>query len=131
MTEQTPQADPQPVDPAPVVVDLATAGPDDRLAALYNAYPAAKAEADEAGARLKAVTDGIKALTTALSDDLTKTPKFELRGGSGTPLALRWQVSSRFDSKAFCAASPANAAAYDAFKKPSGTWVLAPIKGGE
>lgn len=126
MTEQqTPQA----IEPPPLVVDLSTADSDDRLAALYAAYPAAKAEADEAAKRLKAVTDGIKVELTSRAPE--GTAKLELHGPGGTPMRLAWQVTRRFDAKAFVAASPANAEVYESFKKPSGTWVLAPIKAGE
>lgn len=125
MTDQT---QPQPVEQPPLVVDVATAGPDDRLAALYGAYPAAKAEADEAAKRLKAITDGIKAELTAKAPDLAQTPKFELRGPGGTPLRLAWQITKRFNTKRFQAEQ---AAVYEAYREPSGSWVLAPIKGGE
>lgn len=126
VTEQ--QTPPQPA----LIVDLAAAASDDRLAALYAAYPAAKAKKDAAEAELKAITDGIKLELTSRAPEGTQ--RLELRGPDslcGAPLALRWQVSYRFDTKAFINASPANAAVYESFKKPSGTWVLAPIKAGE
>ena len=117
---------PAPVEPPPLVVDVTTAEPDDRLAVLYAAYPAAKAEADEAAKRLKAITDGIKLeLTTRAPEG---TAKLELRGAQGNPLRLAWQITKRFDTKAFSAAYPAE---YERFRTPSGSWVLAPIKGGE
>lgn len=117
---------PEPVEPPPVIVDVTAAAQDDRLAVLYGAYPAAKAEADEAAKRLKAITDGIKLeLTTQAPEG---TAKLELRGPQGVPLALRWQVTRRFDSKAFQTAYPAE---YDRFRTASGSWVLAPIKSGD
>lgn len=124
----TDQPTPQPVEQPPLVVNVATAGPDDRLAALYAAYPGAKAKKEAAEAELKAITDGIKAELTAKSPDLAQTPKFELRGPGGTPLALRWQITERFDTSRFKKEQPG---VYDSYKKPGGSWVLAPIKGGE
>lgn len=117
---------PLPVEPPPIVVDVTAAEADDRLAVLYGAYPAAKAEADEAAKRLKAITDGIKLeLTTRAPEG---TAKLELRGPNGTPLRLAWQVTRRFNTKKFQTAYPAE---YEHFREASGSWVLAPIKGGE
>lgn len=121
MTDQ-PQTEQQP----PLVVDLSTAPAEDRLATLYAAYPEVKAKADAAAAALKAVTDGIKVELTARAPG--GTPRLEVHGSNGTPLALRWQVTNRFDSKRFQREQPA---VYDSYKRPSGAWVLAPIKGGE
>lgn len=120
MTEQTPAEQP------PVLVDLAAAAPDDRLAALHAAYPALKAEADAAAERLKAVTDGIKIELTSRAPE--GTAKVELRGPSGPPLALRWQVTNRFDGARFKREQPA---VHESYMKASGAWVLAPIKGGD
>lgn len=119
-----------PVAPEPpaVLVDVTTAEPDDRLAVLYAAYPSAKAEADEAAKRLKAITDGIKLELTSRAADLTRTPKFEVRGAGGTPLRLAWQITRRFNTKRFQAEQ---AAVYESYREESGSWVLAPIKGGE
>lgn len=129
MTEQTaliPESHPALAEPPPVVVDLSTADPADRLAALYDAYPAAKAEADEAAKRLKAITDGIKLELTTRAPDGTQ--KLELRGSGGTPLRLAWQVTRRFNTKRF---QKEQAAVYESYREPSGSWVLAPIKAGE
>lgn len=126
MTEQQiPQTEQPPVLPT-VQVDVTTAGPDDRLAALYAAYPAAKAAADEAAKTLKAITDGIKVELTSRAPEGTQ--RLELRGEHGTPLRLAWQVTRRFNTKRFQAEQ---AAVYESYREPSGSWVLSPIKDGE
>lgn len=109
----------------PLVVDVSQAE-GDRLTALYLAYPDAKAKADAAAAELKAITDGIKVELTNRAPQ--GTAKLELRGTGGTPLRLAWQVTNRFDTTRFRKEQPA---VYDSYKKPSGSWVLAPIKAGE
>lgn len=117
---------PEPVEPPPVLVDVSEAPENDRLVALYRSYPQAKADADAAAAVLKAVTDGIKVeLTTRAPDG---TAKFELKGTGGKPLRLSWQVSRRFNTKRFTAEHPD---VYEAYREPSGSWKLEPIKGGE
>ena len=121
-----PESTPAVAEPPPLVVDVTTAAPDDRLAVLYAAYPEAKAEADEAAKRLRAITDGIKLeLTTRAPEG---TAKLELKGQGGTPLRLAWQVTRRFDTRLFQRDQPD---VYDSYRKDSGSWVLAPIKGGE
>lgn len=118
--------EPAPVEPPPLIVDVTSAEPDDRLAVLYGAYPAAKAEADEAVKRLKAITDGIKLeLTTRAPEG---TAKLELKGKQGTPLRLAWQVTRRFNTKRF---QVEQNAVYESYREESGSWVLAPLKGGD
>lgn len=117
---------PEPVEPPPVLVDVSEAPETDRLVALYRARPQAKADADAAAAVLKAINDGIKVeLTTRTTEG---TAKVELRGEGGTPLRLAWQITRRFNSKRFDKDHPG---VYDSYKEPSGSWVLAEIKGGE
>lgn len=125
MTDQ-PALIPPPIEPPPLLVDVTTAGPDDRLAVLYAAYPEAKAAKDDAEAKLKAITDGIKLELTTRAPEGTK--KLELKGPGGVPLRLAWQITHRFNSKRFAAEQ---AAVYESYREPSGAWVLAPIKGGE
>lgn len=130
MTEQTPTpplAQPLPVEPAPVLVDLTTENADVRLAALVSAYPGLKAEADAAKERLDAAVAGIKSLTTAMATQLVEGQRFEIRGAS-IRLGLRHQVTRRFNTKRFQKDNPG---AYESYRDASGSWVLEPIKGGE
>lgn len=117
---------PEPVEPPPVIVDVSDVDETDRLAALYRAYPQAKADADAAAAVLKAIVDGIKLELTTQTP--AGTAKAELRGAGGTPLRLSWQVTRRFDTRAFAAKYPQ---VYEDFREPSGSWKLEAIKGGE
>lgn len=119
MTEQ--QTPPQ----SAVQLDLSALPPDARILALYEAYPSAKAEADAAAARLKDITDGIKFELGAAAPGVDK---IELRAPGGTPLRYARQITRRFNTKRFQREQPD---AYEAYREPSESWVLAPIKGGE
>lgn len=125
MTEQTtPQAFvPPPVEPPPVMVQ---APEGTRLEQLHATYATAKAEADDAAKRLKAVTDAIKLELTQAAPE--GTAKIDLTGPAGPALRLSWTESTRFDSTRFKADHPD---AFATYSKTSGTWRLAPAKGGE
>jgi hypothetical protein len=119
MTEQ--QIPSQPA----VQLDLSALPPDARILALYEAYPSAKAEADEAARRLKDITDGIK---FELGTAAPGVDKIELRGPHGTPLRYARQITRRFNTKRF---QREQAEVYESYREPSESWVLAPIKAGE
>lgn len=118
MTETTPV--PQP----PAVVKSRKGS---RLAQLLDAYPDAKAAADEAAAQLKAVTDGIKfeaGQAAAGQPKVTICPP----GGSAAPkLELDYRESWRIDSKKLKAEDPET---YVRYAKKSGAWYLNVAKGG-
>lgn len=98
-----------------------------RLAALLDAYPAAKAQADEAAAQLKAITDGIKLEASQQAEgqpNVTIVPP----GGSQAPTLLldyreRWSV----DSRRLKAEDPET---YVRYAKKSGAWYLNIAKSG-
>ena len=124
MTEKTPLERMQA--PAPVTIDLDLLPPDARIVALFEAYPEAKAQADAAAERVKAITDGIKAeLASAMAD--TGTEKIVLKGKRGAALRLAKVVQRRFDSRAFSAKHPD---LYEAYRKPSESWRLEAVDGG-
>lgn len=123
MTEQTQII----ATPPPLTVDLDAMPADDSLARYYEAYPSAQAAFNEAKDRLDALKDGIKFELTQRAPQ--GTADITLTGKAGPSLRLDWRVSSRFDSKAFVRASPENAALYEQFKKPSGSWTLSVAKG--
>lgn len=110
------------LDPAPAEV---TPEPDSRLAQLHAAYPAAKAAADDAAEKLKAITDGIK---LALSEAAPDQTRIDLRGGHGPALRLSYTETWRFDSKRFKAEDPET---YVRYAKKSGSWALKAVAGGE
>lgn len=106
----------------PVLVE---ADADSRLAQLHAEYADAKAAADEAAARLKTITDGIKAELSALAPDETRV---ELRGAGRQSLRLTYTESWRLDSRALKKADPHT---YVKYAKKSGSWSLRPVGGGE
>lgn len=103
-----------------------TPEPGSRLEQLRDLYPILKAEADNAAEKLKAVVDGIKVeLTTAAPG----ASHVYLAGTADAPaLGLTYSESKRFDSTRFKRDQPG---LYDSYLKASGSWRLAPIKGGE
>jgi hypothetical protein len=83
-------------------------------------YDAAKAAADEADARLKAITDGIKAETSAAmpgGTDFTITSR-----DLAHPLTLQRRVSERLDTKLL--RQMLTAEQYASLTKPSAAWYL-------
>lgn len=95
------------------------------LDALLLQYDAAKDAADEAKARLDAVTAAIKAELTGghVRPDGTPYAAYHLASPAlAKPLHLRWTVSGRLDTKDLRAAFPEIA---DRFTVQKGTWVLA------
>lgn len=112
-----------PVPPAHVVV----ATGDTRLAQLYAAYPAAKAAADAATEALKAITDGIKAEMAAAAPDGCTDIELRSPDVPVAPMALKYVESWRIDAKKMKSENPL---AYATYAKRSGSWRLAPVKGG-
>jgi hypothetical protein len=97
-----------------------TAQPGSRLEELLAAYEPAKAAAEEAAARFKAVTDAIKTETTAgLPEGVQRA---SIAGAPGLPrLKLSWIISYRFDSKRFKEECPEM---YVRYEKQAGFWEL-------
>lgn len=98
-----------------------------RLAALLDAYPAAKAAADGAAAQLKAITDGIK---LEASQQAPEQPKVTIcpPGGSEAPtLELDYRESWRIDSRKLKAEDPDT---YVRYAKKSGAWYLNVARAG-
>ena len=92
-----------------------------RLADLAARYDAAKAEADDAAARLKAITDGIKAEVSGAfpgGTDFTITS-----GYLSHPLTLQQRVSERLDTKLL--RGMLTAEQYASLTKPTSAWYLA------
>lgn len=122
----------QPIQPAPEQ-SQATAPPvvvapprESRLAALHAQYADAKAEADAAAERLKAVTDGIKA---ELRETAPGQDRLELRSAYGPALSLVRSTPTRFDSKRFRAAIVASGnaslvALYEQYTTTGESWTL-------
>lgn len=105
---------------------LVTAPADTRLAQLQESYAQAKADADEASARLKAITDAIKVeLTQAAPNEA----RVQLAGGEGRPaLRLAYSESWRVDARRLKAENPL---IYATYAKKSGSWTLKAVTGGE
>lgn len=91
-----------------------------RLEQLQASYAEAKAQADEAAARLKVVTDGIKAeLSAAIAE--TGDRRVDLVGGPGPALTMTYAESWRVDAKKLKAEAPET---YVRFAKKSSSWTL-------
>ncbi|WP_428964128.1 hypothetical protein [Micromonospora fluostatini] len=101
----------------------AEVAPGSRLDDLLAAYAVLKPAADEAAARLKTVTDAIKAeLTTALPD----VQRIEVAHGSlAQPLRLTYVDSWRLDTKALKAEMPE---VYVRYARKGGKWDLRGIQ---
>lgn len=118
---------PTPVEPPPVIVDTTGYDPSvDRLTALYQAYPQAKADADAAEERLTAITDGIKAELAARVPE--GSTRITLRGPAGQALSYARSVQRRFNSQKFRKHAPD---VYEAFREPVEVWTLRAAKDGE
>lgn len=111
----TTQTDQPVIDPAPVLV---TPKANSRLEQLHALYADAKAAADDADEKLKAITDGIKAELTRAAPE---QPRIELTGQAGPPLRLSYSETWRFDSRRFKSEDPAT---YVRYAKKSGSWTL-------
>lgn len=104
-----------------------TPEPGSRLEQLHAQYADAKAQADESAARLKSITDGIKAELSAMAPDARR---IALGGSAGPALAMTYTESWRLDSKRLKADAPET---YVRYAKQSASWTLreAPQQGGE
>lgn len=96
----------------------------DRLAQLHALYAQAKADADEAATKLKAITDGIKLELTQQNPEATG---FFLRGESGPPLNLTYSERWRLDSKRLKSENPE---LYVQYAVKGGAWTLKAIATG-
>lgn len=101
-----------------------TAQPGSRLEELLASYEPAKAAAEEAAERFRAVTDAIKAETAAACPD--GTTRASLAGAPGLPrLKMTWLTPWRFDSKRFREEQPAM---YVKYEKQGGFWEIRQVK---
>jgi hypothetical protein len=90
-----------------------------RLEQLHEAYAGAKAAAEEATTRLKAITDALKVeLTQAAPEGASR---IELVGEAGPRLRLTYSESWRLDSRQLKAEDPET---YVRYAKKSGSWTL-------
>lgn len=115
MSEST--AEPTVGQPDPLARVDAPAG--SRLEQLHEAYAGAKAAADEATTRLKAVTDALKVELTQAAPE--GTSRIELIGPLGPPLRLTYAETWRLDSRRLKAEDPEM---YVRYAKKSGSWTL-------
>jgi hypothetical protein len=99
------------------------AGGDTRLAQLYAAYPDAKAAADDATKKLKAITDAIK---VELNQAAPEETRIELHGEGGVPLRLAYSESWTLDSKRMKTEDPET---YVRFARKGGRWTLGKVRG--
>lgn len=98
------------------------AEPDTRLSQLHAAYEDAKAHADDAAKRLKAITDAIKVeLNTAAPDET----RVELRGEAGPALRLAYSERWTLDSRKMKAEDPET---YVRYARKSGAWSLTKVR---
>ncbi len=104
--------------PAPLPV-LLYAPPGSRLEELLASYDSARAAAEEAAARFKGVTDGIKAELAAGAPGVTRVT---LAGGPGLPrLRMAWVPRWDFHVKDFRADHPL---LYVKYGEQGGRWEL-------
>lgn len=94
------------------------------LEQLHAQYTEAKAALDAAEARLKAITDGIKAELTKAAPEQGRV---DLVSEYGPPMYLTWVVSRRIDSTRLKTERPD---VFQAYQKESGAWQLKQAKGG-
>jgi hypothetical protein len=102
-------------EPTPVVL---TAPPGSRLEQLHASYADAKAAADEASARVKAITDAIKLELTAAAPE---ERRIELAGDTGPTLRLTYTERWTLDTKRMKAEDPHT---YVRYAKKGGAWSL-------
>jgi len=96
----------------------------ERLSQLHAAYAAAKSESEEAAARLKLITDGIKSELQTLAPG---EEKLTLSGDDGPTLTLVRSETWRFDSRRFKTEDPEN---YVRYATKGESWTLKAVKGG-
>ena len=96
-----------------------------RLEQLQAAYADAKAEADDAAAKLKAITDAIKVELTSIAPG---EARIELAPGPGPALRLAYSESWRVDARRLKAENPL---IYATYAKKSHSWTLKAVQGGE
>lgn len=104
--------------PEQASTNLVVPEPDTRLAQLLHEYTELKPAADDAVARLRSVTDAIKAETMALDSEARR---FRLTIDGVADLQLTYTESMRFDSKRLKAEDPLTYVRY-AYK--TGSWTL-------
>lgn len=90
----------------------------DRIAQLHREYHEAKAEADAANQRLRAVTDALKAELVGTDP---QTRLITLTSPGVLPLRLTWVESWRMDTKRLKAEKPD---VYVTYAQQSGSWRL-------
>lgn len=120
----------QPQQPAAVIVEPAAQS---RLAALLHEYPDAKAAADAAAERLKAISDGIK---LELGQAHPGVDRLEVRGPGLPPMSLFKQSRMTFDSKrlkvdaveAAAKGDPSLAGLYARYARQNEAFVLKALK---
>lgn len=106
-----------------------TPEPDTRLAQLHAAYTDAKAAAEEANARLKSITDALKAELAGADNGAPEgTRQYDLVGPDGPPLRLTYVESWRIDTNKLKAQDPET---YVRYAKKSGSWRLSTLKAEE
>jgi hypothetical protein len=99
---------------------LVLAAPGSRLEQLLASYESARAQADEAKARLEALTDALKAEISAAAPHGTQ--EMTLDGGPGLPrMRMTWKAPYRFDVKRFRAEQPGM---YVRYEVKGGHWEL-------
>lgn len=113
------------VDPGPKQIQPEASS---RLAALHAAYADAKAAVDAASEQLKAITDAIKVELTAVDPNERRFELLPAEGVTARPLQLTYVESWRIDTARLKKEQPET---YVRYAKKSGSWRLAPTKGGE
>lgn len=97
-----------------------------RLEQLHAQYADAKAAADGAAERLKAITDALKVeLQTAAG---AQASRIDLVGAAGPPLRMTYSETWRLDSTRLKADNPE---LYVRYAKKSGSWRLVALKATE
>lgn len=120
----TAQTETPPIEPQPVTVQPRA---NSRLAQLHAAYADAKAVADDAAEKLKAITDAIKVELTSVDPNGRRFELVPAKGVQARPLQLTFVESWRLDSTRLKKEHPETWVAY---AKKGGSWRLAPSKGG-
>lgn len=113
------------IDPGPRQVQPRS---NSRLAQLHAEYAAAKAAADGANEKLKAITDAIKVELTNTDPNQRRFELVPANGVEAPALRLTYTETWRFDSTKFKKDDPET---YVRYAKKSGSWRLAAAKAGE
>lgn len=117
----TEQTDQPVIEQPPVLVEPPA---DSRLATFHALYAEAKAEADAANEKLKAITDAIKIELTQVAPE---ERRLELRTNGAPTLRLTYSEAWRVDSSRLKRDAPE---VYKTFAKKSGSWKLKAVGGG-